>query len=134
YQQMKVVISDEVGIGSFGGSMVSDASLRDAVSVAAYHYNTDDDSAGNFKRLAEQFDVEVWNSEAQATFSISSYRPNNNMKDPAVAGTGIGGTGSALEMGNTIIKGFVNSRRTHFVYQPAIGSFYEGGQYSFKEL
>ena len=39
-----------------------------------------------------------------------------------------------LEMGNTIIKGFVNSRRTHFIYQPAIGSFYEGGQYSFKEL
>ena len=37
-------------------------------------------------------------------------------------------------MGNTIIKGFVNSRRTTFVYQPAIGSFYEGGQYSFKEL
>ena len=56
------------------------------------------------------------------------------MKDPSVAGTGIGGSGSALEMGNTIIKGFVNSRRTHFVYQPAIGSFYEGGQYSFKEL
>ncbi|CAH0122252.1 hypothetical protein PAE9249_04800 [Paenibacillus sp. CECT 9249] len=134
YHRIEVVISDEVGIGSFGGSMVSDASLRDAVAVAAYHYNTDDDSAGNFKRLAEQFDIEVWNSEAQATFSNSSFRPNNNMKDPAVAGTGIGGTGSSLEMGNTIIKGFVNSRRTHFVYQPAIGSFYEGGQYSFKEL
>ncbi|WP_055107662.1 immunoglobulin-like domain-containing protein [Paenibacillus ihumii] len=134
YHRIEVVISDEVGIGSFGGSMVSDASLRDAVAVAAYHYNTDDDSAGNFKRLAEQFDIEVWNSEAQATFSNSSFRPNNNTKDPAVAGTGIGGTGSALEMGNTIIKGFVNSRRTHFVYQPAIGSFYEGGQYSFKEL
>ncbi|WP_110932333.1 S-layer homology domain-containing protein [Paenibacillus bouchesdurhonensis] len=134
YHSVEVVISDEVGIGSFGGSMVSDASLRDAVSVAAYHYNTDDDSAGNFKRLAEQFDVEVWNSEAQATFSNSSFRPNNNMKNPAAAGTGIGGTGSALEMGNTIIKGFVNSRRTHFIYQPAIGSFYEGGQYSFKEL
>ncbi|GAA0135699.1 hypothetical protein YSY43_25390 [Paenibacillus sp. YSY-4.3] len=134
YHGIEVVISDEVGIGSFGGSMVSDASLRDAVSVAAYHYNTDDDSAGNFKRLAEQFDIEVWNSEAQATFSNSSFRPNNNMKDPAASGTGIGGTGSALEMGNTIIKGFVNSRRTHFVYQPAIGSFYEGGQYSFKEL
>jgi len=28
----------------------------------------------------------------------------------------------------------VNSRRTHFIYQPAIGSFYEGGQYSSKEL
>src|SRR5262249_29139254 len=51
-----------------------------------------------------------------------------------VAGTGIGGINGPLEMGNTIIKGFVNSRRTHFIYQPAIGSFYEGGQYAFQEL
>jgi hypothetical protein len=131
---MEIVISDEVGIGSFGGNMVNDVSLRDVVSVAGYHYNSDDDRAGNFKRLAEEFDIEVWDSEAQATFSNSSFRPNNNMKDPTVAGTGIGGAGSALEMGNTIIKGFVNSRRTHVIYQPAIGSFYEGGQYSFKEL
>jgi hypothetical protein len=126
YHAIQIVISDEVQVGSFGGSMVSDASLRDAVSVAAYHYNTDDDSAGNFKKLAEQYDKEVWNSEAQATFSNTAFRPT--------AGSGIGGTYSALEMGNTIIKGFVNSRRTHFIYQPAIGSFYEGGQYSYKEL
>ncbi|MFM9331498.1 immunoglobulin-like domain-containing protein [Paenibacillus mesotrionivorans] len=134
YNRMEMVISDEVGIGSFGGSLVSDATLRDVISVAGYHYNTDDDSAGNFKKLAEQYDLEIWNSEAQATFSNSAFRPHNNVKDPSAAGTGIGGTGSALEMGNTIIKGFVNSRRTHFIYQPAIGSFYEGGQYSFKEL
>jgi hypothetical protein len=134
YNSIKVVISDEVGIGSFGGSMVRDADLREAVPVAAYHYNTDDDRAGNFKRLAEKFDIEIWNSEAQATFSNTAFRPNNNMRDPSVAGTGIGGVWSALEMGNTIIKGFVNSRRSHFIYQPAIGSFYEGGQYSFKEL
>ena len=126
YNGIKVVISDEVGIGSFGGNMVSDATLRAAVSVAGYHYNTDDDSAGNFTKLAEQFDKEVWNSEAQATFSNTAFRPNS--------GSGIGGTNGPLEMGNTIIKGFVNSRRTHFIYQPAIGSFYEGEQYSFKEL
>jgi hypothetical protein len=134
FNAIKVVISDEAGIGSFGGSMVSDSALRNAVAVAAYHYDTDDDSSGNFKRLAEQYDKEVWNSEAQATFSNSAFRPNNNTRDPSVAGTGIGGINGPLEMGNTIIKGFVNSRRTHFVYQPAIGSFYEGGQYSFKEL
>ena len=134
YNRIQTVISDEVGTGSFGTAMVSDASLREAVPIAAFHYNTDDDRDGNFKRLADQYDIEVWNSEAQATFSNSAFRPNNNTRDPAVEGTGIGGTGSALEMGNTIIKGFVNSRRTHFIYQPAIGSFYEGGQYSFKEL
>jgi len=134
YRKIQVVISDEAGLASFGGTAVSDAALRDAIAVAGYHYNTDDDGAGNFKKLAEQFDKEVWNSEAQATFGNSSFRPNNNTKDPTVVGTGIGGINGPLEMGNTIIKGFVNSRRSHFVYQPAIGSFYEGGQYSFKEL
>ena len=134
FNSIKVVISDEVSVGSFSDEMVSDATLRDAVSVGAYHYNTDDNAAGDFKKLAEQFDKEVWNSEAQATFSNTSFRPNNNMKDPSVEGTGIGGSNGPLEMGNTVIKGFVNSRRTHFIYQPAIGSFYEGGQFSFKEL
>ncbi|KUL21737.1 hypothetical protein [Actinoplanes awajinensis] len=134
YHHIKLVISDEAGIGSFGAAMTGDAELRDAVTAAGYHYNTDDDSGGNFTRLAEQYDTEVWNSEAQATFSNSAFRPNNNTPDPTVPGTGLGGSGSALEMANTIVKGFVKSRRTHFVYQPAIGSFYEGGQYAFKEL
>ena len=134
YHQIKVVISDEASLGTFGGAMVSDPTLRDAVSVAGYHYNTEDDAAKDFTALAEQYDKEVWNSEAQATFSNTSFRPNNNTADPTVAGTGIGGTGGPLEMANTAIKGFVDSRRTSFVYQPAIGSFYEGGQYSYKEL
>jgi len=126
YNRIKVVISDEAGLGSFGDDMASDASIRDAVAVAGYHYNTDDDAAGSFKKLAEQLDKEIWNSEAQATFSNTTFRP--------ASGAGIGGPNGPLEMGNTVIKGFVNSRRTHFIYQPAIGSFYEGGQYSFKEL
>ena len=134
YQKIGTVISDEAGLGSFGGTAVSDAALRDALAVAGYHYNTDDDAAGNFKKLAEQYDKQVWNSEAQATFGNTAFRPSNNTKDPSLAGTGIGGINGPLEMANTVIKGFVNSRRSHFVYQPAIGSFYEGGQYSFKEL
>ncbi|WP_278235978.1 Ig-like domain-containing protein [Isoptericola sp. AK164] len=134
FHQIQVVISDEVGTGTFGDEMVADAALREAVDVAGFHYNTNDDGGGHFTRLAEEFDTEIWNSEAQATFSNSSFRQNNNVADPTSEGTGIGGTGSSLEMANTIVKGFVNSRRTHFVYQPAIGSFYEGGQYSFKEL
>ncbi len=134
FHTIKTVISDEVGTGTFGDEMVADAELRDAVQVAGFHYNTNDDSAGNFKKLAQEYDIEVWNSEAQATFSNSSFRPNNNTADPTTTGTGFGGTGSALEMANTIVKGFVNSNRTSFIYQPAIASFYEGGQYSFKSL
>ncbi|WP_166844448.1 Ig-like domain-containing protein [Isoptericola sp. BMS4] len=134
FHDIQVVISDEVGTGTFGDEMVADASLRDAVGAAGFHYNTDDDRQGSFTRLADELDEQIWNSEAQATFSSSSFRPHNNTADPTVEGTGLGGTGSSLEMANTIVKGFVNSRRTHFVYQPAIGSFYEGGQYSYKEL
>jgi hypothetical protein len=128
YNRIQVVISDEVGTGSFGGQMISDAALRAAVGASGFHYNTDDDGSGNFTRLAEQFDHQIWNSEAQATFSNTSFRPNASSK------SGIGGAGGPLEMGNTIIKGFDRSRRTLFIYQPAIGSFYEGGQYSHKEL
>ena len=134
YHQIKVVISDEAGLGSFGDNMVADSTLRDAVAAAGYHYTTADDSAKDFTKLAEQYDKEVWNSEAQVTFSNSSFRPNNNTADPTVAGTGIGGINSPLEMADTVVKGFVDSRRTNFIYQPAIGSFYEGGQYSYKEL
>ena len=134
YNNIQVVISDEAGIGTFGTNMVDDATLRSDVTVSAYHYSTEDDSAGDFTTLAQQFDKEVWTSEAQATFGNTAFRPYNNMEDPTVPGTGIGGINGPLEMGNTIIKGFSDSRRTHFIYQPAIGSFYEGGQYSFKEL
>lgn len=83
YNNIKVVISDEVGVGSFGKAMVSDV-------------------------LADKYDKEVWNSEAQATFGNSTYRPNS--------GTGLGGACSSLEMANTIVKGFTDSRRTNFIY------------------
>ena len=134
FHQIQVLMSDEVGIASCGPQMTSDEELRNAVDIVGYHYNTDDDSAGSFKRLAEEFDKEIWNSEAQATFGSTADRPNNNMVDNADPGTGIGGNGSPLEMANTVIKGFVNSRRTHFVYQPTFGAFYEGTQYNYKDV
>ncbi len=136
FQQIQLIVSDEAGTVSDGvvSAMQSDKDFYDSVDVVGYHYSPWDDGNDGMKWLAEIEDKEVWNSEAQATFSNSAFRPNNNEQDPSVAGTGIGGTGSALEMGNTFIKGFVESRRTHVIYQPAIGSFYEGGQFSFKEL
>lgn len=136
YQKIKLVVSDESGTvsDSVGENLKSDPDFYNAVDVVGYHYSPWDDSNGSMKWFADEQDKEVWNSEAQATFSNSAFRPSNNMKNPTVEGTGIGGSGSALEMGNTFIKGFVESRRTHVIYQPAIGSFYEGGQYSYKEL
>lgn len=136
FQKIKLIVSDEAGTvsSSVTEQLKTDEDFFNAVSVVGYHYSPYDDAKGGMTWLAEQMDKEVWNSEAQATFSNSAFRPSNNMKSPSVAGTGIGGAGSCLEMGNTFIKGFVKSRRSHVIYQPAIGSFYEGGQYSFKEL
>lgn len=136
FKKIKLVVSDESGTvsASVAQKLKEDRDFYNCVDVVGYHYSPLDDEEGGMKWLAEYCDKEVWNSEAQATFSNSAFRPSNNVKDPSVEGTGIGGTGSALEMGNTFIKGFVESRRSHVIYQPAIGSFYEGSQYSFKEL
>ncbi len=136
FQQIKLVVSDEANVVSeeVAEFLKSDQEFYDATDVVGYHYKTWDDANDAMKWLAEEQDKEVWNSEEQATFSNSAFRPSNNVADPTVVGTGLGGSGSALEMGNTVIKSFVESRRGHVIYQPVIGSFYEGGQYSFKEL
>ncbi len=136
FRKIKLVVSDEANVVSeeVAETMKADPEFMEAVDVVGYHYKTWDDANGAMKWLAEEQDKEVWNSEEQATFSNSAFRPSNNIADPTVVGTGLGGSGSALEMGNTVIKSFVESRRGHVIYQPVIGSFYEGGQYSFKEL
>ncbi|NMN01040.1 Listeria-Bacteroides repeat domain [Bifidobacterium sp. DSM 109958] len=146
FHKIRTVISDEVSTGSFGDDMLSDEALRNAVDIAGYHYNTAD-QGNNFKTLADQYDKEVWNSEAQASFSVTGDRPNNTMntgsgegdgtnngQNNGTSGTGIGGINSALEMANTYVKGFTSSRRTNFIYQPAISAFYDGFQYSSKEV
>lgn len=136
YQKIKLIVSDEVGTvsASVAETLKNDREFFDAVDVVGYHYSPSDDVNDGMKWFAEHADKEVWISEGQATFSNTAFRPSNNVKDPSVAGTGIGGAGSALEMATTLIKGFAESRRTHVVYQPAIAAFYDGGQYSSKEL
>ncbi len=138
YRAIETVAADTVGTPpvSFGNAMTgADPSLRDAVDIVGFHYSSADDSAGNMKKIAEQLDQEVWNSEGQSTFSSSADRPNNtNSDDQGGTGTAFGGLNSALEMGNWVTTGFHASRRTLNIFQPAIGSFYDGFQYSSKEL
>lgn len=139
FQAVRTVAGDTVGTPptTFGDQLTDpdDASLRDAVDIMGFHYSSADDQNANMTKAAEQLDMEVWNSEGQATFSNSADRPHNTHDDEAGGtGTAIGGTNSALEMGNWITTGFDASRRTMTIYQPAIGSFYDGFQYSSKEL
>lgn len=137
FRGIRVITSDEESTGGFGPELTADAALREAIDVAAYHYSAEDDDEGSFVRLADEFDKEVWNSEAQAVFSCSADRPCNT-DDRGLGdgsrGTGIGGPGSPLEMANTVIKGFVASRRTCVIYQPAIGACHAHMEYAAKEL
>ncbi|WP_221585688.1 family 16 glycoside hydrolase [Microbacterium sp. G2-8] len=139
FQAIQTVAGDTVGTPptDFGDRLTDpdDATLRDAVDIAAFHYSSADDGNGNMTRAAEELDMEVWNSEGQATFSNSADRPNNTNDDGAGGtGTDMGGVNGPLEMANWITTGFDASRRTMTIYQPAIGSFYDGFQYSSKEL
>lgn len=154
FRRIKVITSDEEVTGTFGGEVIARPEYLNAMDVASYHYSVEDDAEGNFTRLAEEYDKEIWNSEAQAVFSNSADRPNNTNGDGLTdaeraalpsdiraagmtgphASTGIGGPNGPLEMANTLIKGFVRSRRTHAIYQPAIGACHEHMEYASKEL
>ncbi|WP_156759070.1 family 16 glycoside hydrolase [Microbacterium karelineae] len=139
FQAIRTIAGDTVGTPptSFGDQLTDpdDSSLRDATDIVGFHYSSADDANGNMTKAAEELDLEVWNSEGQATFSNSADRPNNTNDDGVGGtGTGIGGANGPLEMANWITTGFDASRRTMTIYQPAIGSFYDGFQYASKEL
>ncbi|MGR6968057.1 GH59 galactosidase [Streptomyces cynarae] len=146
YHRIKIVASDENNTLNMGPAMLSDADLFGIVDATGYHYTTEDrhdgaaDSDTNlpYTKLATGDnkygqDKEVWYSEGTGSFGFTDYRVNNN-EGPGGASTGIGGVQSALDIANRLVKSYANSKRTHYIFQPAIGSFYEGAQYSHKEL
>jgi chitodextrinase len=141
YRKIKIVASDENQTKNIGPALLDDPALFEIVDAVGYHYNTDDRYDGAvtsntyepYTKLATQRDKEVWYSEGVGSFGFTDYRVNNN-EGPGGASTGIGGLQSALDLANRSVKGYHRSKRTHYVFQPAIGSFYEGAQYSHKEL
>ncbi|WP_338702301.1 GH59 galactosidase [Streptomyces sp. Q6] len=146
YHSIKIVASDENQSKKIGPALLTDTELFGMVDAVGYHYNTDDrlDGAADsatyqpYTKLAtgrtpNGQDKEVWYSEGTGSFGVTDYRVNNN-EGPGGASTGIGGVQSALDVANRLVKGYANSKRTHYIFQPAIGSFYEGAQYSHKEL
>jgi chitodextrinase len=141
YRKIKIVASDENQTKNIGPALLDDPELFEIVDAVGYHYNTDDRYDGAttsntyepYTKLATVRDKEVWYSEGVGSFGFTDYRVNNN-EGPGGASTGIGGLQSALDLANRSVKGYHRSKRTHYVFQPAIGSFYEGAQYSHKEL
>jgi hypothetical protein len=146
YHAIKIVASDENTTKNIGPAMLTDTELFGMVDAVGYHYTTEDrldgapDSATYrpYTKLAtgdnaRGQDKEVWYSEGVGSFGWTDFRVANT-EGPGGASTGIGGVQSALDLANRSVKSYANSKRTHYIFQPAIGAFYEGAQYSHKEL
>ncbi|AYC37075.1 GH59 galactosidase [Streptomyces griseorubiginosus] len=146
YHGIKIVASDENTTKNIGPALLTDTELFGAVDAVGYHYTTEDRLDGTpdsstyrpYTKLATGEntygqDKEVWYSEGVGSFGWTDFRVHNT-EGPGGASTGIGGVQSALDVANRSVKSYANSKRTHYIFQPAIGAFYEGAQYSHKEL
>lgn len=132
YNNMKIIASDENQSLNIVPEMRSNNALYRAVDAIGFHYTTGTaDSTADYVRMAEQDDKEVWYSEGCASFSYTDYHENKN---EAYGGGTLGGYQSPLALCDCLVKSAVYSRKSHYIFQPAIGSFYEGSQYDHKEL
>ncbi len=132
YHGIKIIASDENTTLNIVPSMRNDSELYDAVDAIGFHYSTGTQSSTeDYRNMADKDDKEVWYSEGCAVFSYTEYQKN---KTDSYGGGTIGGYQSPLALADNFIASFVYSRKTHYIFQPAIGSFYEGAQYDHKEL
>ncbi|MFD1125450.1 glycosyl hydrolase [Lentilactobacillus raoultii] len=128
YQQIKIIAADQNYERDFGDRMLADKALRVRVPAVGFHYNTDDSKNQAFTKLADEFHHEVWYSEGIAPMTFGKYRVR------ASNGDGIGGVQSGLDVANRLIKSYVKSRRSLYLFQPAVSAYYPGVNYSHKEL
>lgn len=129
YHNIKIYASDENKGLDIVPKMEADQELMDAVFAAAWHYRTD--GAAGAKRLADADQKEMWYSEGCATFGYSELQET---KTAEYGYKSLGGYQSPLALADSFITAFDSSRRTHYIFQPALGGFYEGLQYAHKEL
>ncbi len=129
YNSIRIIASDENKGLKIVPSMRSDSELYDAVDIIGFHYRTN--ATNDYVKMADVDDKEVWYSEGCATFGYSELQEN---KTSEYGYESIGGYQSPLALMDSFITAFESSRRTHYMFQPAIGSFYEGIQYGHKEL
>lgn len=129
YHNIRIIASDENKSLEIVPSMRADQDLYNAVDVIGFHYRTN--ATDDYVTMADVDDKEVWYSEGCATFGYTELQENKNATYGANT---IGGYQSPLALMDSIPNAFMASRRSHYVFQPAIGSFYEGIQYGHKEL
>lgn len=128
YHRIKLIAADQNYERDFGDMMIADKDLRNKVEALGFHYNTDDGENKPFTKLADKYHHEVWYSEGIAPMTMGKYRVR------ASNGDGIGGRQSGLDVANRLIKSYVKSRRSLYIFQPAVSAYYTGVNYSHKEL
>lgn len=129
YKNIRIIASDENKGLKIVPEMRNDSALYDAVDIIGFHYRTN--ATDDYVTMADVDDKEVWYSEGCATFGYSELQEN---KTAEYGYKSIGGYQSPLALMDSFITAFDSSRRTHYMFQPAIGAFYEGIQYGHKEL
>ena len=129
YHKIRIIASDENKGLQIVPSMRNDTELYQAVDIIGFHYRTD--ATDDYVKMADVDNKEVWYSEGCATFGYSELQET---KRTEYGYESIGGYQGPLALMDSFITAFRSSRRTHYVFQPAIGSFYEGIQYGHKEL
>ncbi len=129
YHNIRIIASDENKGLKIVPYMREDADLYQAVDIIGFHYRTS--ATDDYVRMADVDNKEVWYSEGCATFGYSELQET---KTTEYGYESIGGYQSPLALMDSFITAFYSSRRTHYIFQPAIGSFYEGIQYGHKEL
>ena len=129
YHNIRIIASDENKGLNIVPHMRKDADLYNAVDIIGFHYRSS--ATGDYITMADVDDKEVWYSEGCATFGYSEFQENKNI---AYGADTIGGFQGPLALMDHFITSFEGSRRTHYIFQPAVGGFYEGIQYGHKEL
>ncbi|KFC35354.1 galactosidase [Lacticaseibacillus rhamnosus K32] len=128
YHAIKLITSDQNYGTDMGTALLNDPELQALIPAVGYHYNTDDGPDKPFTKIADQLHKEVWYSEGIAPVTFGALRTQDT------TGIGIGGPMSALDVANRLVKSYARSRRSLYIFQPAIGGLYPGAKYPGKQL
>lgn len=128
YHAIKLITSDQNYGTDMGTALLNDPELQALIPAVGYHYNTDDGPDKPFTKIADQLHKEVWYSEGIAPVTFGTLRTQDT------TGIGIGGPMSALDVANRLVKSYARSRRSLYIFQPAIGGLYPGAKYPGKQL
>lgn len=133
YHNTKIISADEIDSWAIVDEMYNtkdqEGGTWEAADALGIHYVTGTDQRS--RELASKYNKEFWYSEGCANFGMTPQAERSNDDRAYVA---MGGEQSPLAIIDGYLNAFVFGNMTHYVFQPAIGAFYDGLQYAHKDL